>query len=504
MSLETFLLGSSNANADPLTISTGIGDGQAQVLKPYSGDAWRQAIQLNQEQDRIDLQRQKQEAAANNEKSDRLKSLNKIGGYRPQEFKNITARRDKLVNQILILDENDPKYPEKLAEIESGIGSLSEIVTASKDVKSTYEKANELAQSGKFYIAPETLDQLKKDYEEDYGVIDDDVALIDKLASKSSGAISLKGVEPLIKDENSFLTGIAKSASMGEPEIVTLPDANGQKVTKVVTFTDPAKLDALGRDAWANNVQMQKKYPDIEDFLTQLNNRAVLKNQVSSKYEPSYNNGNVSGGGTVTTGKMVLSPVQEMVYTDVESQDRAYKKYKDAFMKLIADESDDKKFLALYQAMLSPEAYKKAHPYSEKIEVIPLSTIGLAENSPHKFNVTIDGVETEVFGQPIKYAVTKDAFIIQPDKDSPKTYLAKVSKNPQYLTDSDQTIDDFRKAVKKVKGGNYVTTGKGGDVVSTKKVKAKAAAPANSELRKTKDGRRAYFDKKTKKFISWE
>ena len=45
--LGNFLIGNTDPNSDGLAVSTGIGEGQAQVLKPYSGEAWRQASQMN-------------------------------------------------------------------------------------------------------------------------------------------------------------------------------------------------------------------------------------------------------------------------------------------------------------------------------------------------------------------------------------------------------------------------------------------------------------------------
>lgn len=443
------------------------GDGSAIMMEPFKPDqtAFLQMNQalIDQQQQRA-VQKRKDDEAREAQKAAWVKEMKGNHKYDPADRPIVEREQKKLLDLIYNYD-GSPKAQFAIDDAQVGLGKfindsgttydeyLKRAADYSVNADRVYFNNEDKLQASRTINNAETL-------EEAFGV----------LGQRQANIEAFGQAEEKIKDVPKYLATEVTKLKPVSYETKQVPTEFGYVSTNVPKY-DPEAVKNLGSLLRKENRSIRETYKTDEEIFNAMNDYLPKTEKPTAKGMTSDQKGGVSGGGTITTGKMVLSPVQEMVYTDVESQDRAYKKYKDAFMKLIADESDDKKFLALHQAMLSPEAYKKAHPYSEKIEVIPLSTLGLAENPIHKFNVTINGVETEVFGQPIKYAVTKDAFIVQPDKDSPKTYLAKVSKNPQYLTDSDQTIDDFRKAVKKVKGGNYVTTGKGGDVVSSEKEK---------------------------------
>lgn len=286
--LGNALIGNTDPNSDPLAVSTGLGEGQAQVFKPYTGEAYQKAAELRQRQQQLDQEAQRKRQAQEGDKANLLASLNKLSKYRPQEFGNVKLRHDKIVNKILSLNQDSPSYAQDLAEVQNGISSLGEIVHASNDIPNAYGKANEVINSGKYWIPKEDLAKIKADHDEKYGIIDDDEALLDKLASKAANAELFANAEPLIKDQNAALTDIAQSVTVPKETGKTVLDpVSGQYVREVIRVTDPVKLEQVGKDIYKRSKQWQSYIPSEDEFLAQLRARTVDKSTESAKYQPT-------------------------------------------------------------------------------------------------------------------------------------------------------------------------------------------------------------------------
>ena len=285
--IGNFLIGNTDPNSDGLAVSQGMNDGQAQVIPKYSGEAWQQATQNRQRQEQIDLQRQKQQQEDNAPKNDLLKTLSKISGYRPQEFANIKLRHDKLVAQTLALNPSAPDYPEKLAEIQSGLMVLNEGVQGSKDLKKSYEGANDLIQKGTHYFDPTIVKGLTDDYNQDYGIIDDDMKWLDIMGSKAGKATALSSDIPLIKDKNAYLKNLVNSTSRTVETGASHKDPySGEWVRETKIITDP--------DALQTKIELEKANPQIvslfgsaDEFEKQAKASGYYDKKVSAKYEPS-------------------------------------------------------------------------------------------------------------------------------------------------------------------------------------------------------------------------
>ena len=462
-----FLIGNTDPNSDGLAVSTGIGEGQAQVLKPYSGQAWQNAQQLKLRNEELDLQKQKQAQADQAPKNDLLKQLGKINGYRPQEFKNVKLRHDKLVQKTLSLDPSAPDYVEKLAEIQSGILAYNEGVNASRDIKKAYEDVNAQIQNGQMYYDPKLVEELKKDYEEDYGIIDDDYQWVDKLGIKAGKATAFRSTIPLIKDKSSYLKGIINSTSKEYETGNTYRDPNSGEIRReTVIRTDPKALDER-LEMEAQNPQIVGLFGSVDEFKKQAKNAGFYAEKSVSKLPPSSSTKSVSGGGIIEVGKFRFSPQQKYSYEDKAALNAALEKYKKGVFQ--GRKAEGVSGTAMEKASMKDDEFKSkfGDKYTKNLDVHSYSIAGVAENSPHKF-IIVDkgGNDIQIKGTSTLYDKTSDSFIVQ-NEDG--TFFAPVKKNSAYLTDGDATIASFYDAIGQTKGGNVVTTGKSGKVIGKEK-----------------------------------
>ena len=473
--IGNFLIGNTNPNSDGLAVSTGIGEGQAQVLKPYSGEAWRQASQMNYQREEDARKRKDNEIAA---KSDLLKQFGDIGTYRPQEFENVNYRQKKLQDKILSLNSSAPDYPQKLAEVKNEYDVLKEVTSASRDAKKVISDLHEDITSGTKYYSPQQIAEAKALAEESYSVIDDDKAFLDKVAGITGKLSSIYSNEGLIKDWTKHEKELAGAATMGLPETKTYTNKYGQLITETTQYTDPKALEESATRRFESSPQIQANYGTLDNYLKAVNNQATFKARVSNKFPPNTpsNKTNV-GGNTVSVGNVVLNPPIKSNQAQTLLQDKAWLKYKktfeDAQEKIDADESltvaqKDQRKLAL-KKQFKPEAdFKSKFSFSNNSDVVPYSVKGLPENPTHQFTTVIDGKDVQIDGQSNLFNPKANAFVVETDKG---TFLAPVNKNTQYLSDNGMTIEDLNKAVSKVGSGNVVTTNKEGDIVKTEKVK---------------------------------
>lgn len=462
------------------------GDGSAHMVQPFIADQ-TPYIQMNQallERQRTSaLARKKEEDDRAAQKEAWIAEIKGNHKYDPVDRPVVEREQKRLLDLIY---KYDGTAASKFAIDDAQIG-LAKFINDSSSIYDQYlKKASDLSVNGdKVYFNNEDLLKSSRagntapNLEEAFGV----------LGKRSANIDAFTQDQEKIKDIPNYLALSVTKLKPIDYATEQMPTQFGYVSTPVPKY-DAADLKNLAGMLWKEKRSLRDFYKDENELYNAMLPYQAKTEKPVSKGSTS-NQTNIGGGGnTVVSGKMVLSPAQDYTYTDIDAQEKSYADYRKKAKELILNEPDEKKADALYKAQLSEEDYKKAHPYSYKMQVIPLSTLGLAENTPHKFNVKINGVETEIVGQPIKYSVTKDAFIVQPDKDSPKTYLASVNKNPQYLTDYNQTIDDFRGAVEKVKTGKYAKTDNNSNFntpakpakkeISRKDIPAKAAAAGYS------------------------
>lgn len=470
MSLDSaignFLLGSTDPNSDGLAVSTGIGDGQAQVLKPYSGEAWRQTAQAQMQKEAVQQKNlQQQKELEQEDKQGILKSLEQISGYRPQEFANIEKRQKELIEKTLKLNRGSADYARKLAEIQMGINELKEGVSASKDIAKTYNEANNLIQQGNMYFDQSKVNELASDYNEDYGIIDDTKKWLDILGSKAGRAASLRSDIPLIKDKNVYLKNLIASTSKEYDTGKTYIDplsGSYRRLTEV--RTDPEVLDARIESELATNPQIAKLWGGADNFRRDAKNAAYYGQKEVDKMPTasrSYSGG--GGSGAIQIGDATFNPPTVETYNDEKTQRARYNAFISEIDNGLKNAKSDKEKIALRKKAedYTFEKFAKEHPEDKTETVLSFSIKGNAENNPRLFTVKVGNNLQQVTGTSNKYLPKKDAFRVVDTKGN--VYVAPVENNENYITDvMTKSVSEFKKALGSVEKGNVVTTSKKG------------------------------------------
>lgn len=448
--IGNFLIGKTDPNSDGLAVSTGIGEGQAQVLKPYSGEAWRQATQMNLQREAADRKRKDEETQ---NKSDLLKQFGTIGTYRPQEFDNVNYRQKKLQEKILKLNSSAPDYPQQLADVNNEWNNLKEITAISRDVDKTVKDLHEDITSGTKYYTPEQIAKAKALADEKYSVIDDDKAYIDKISAISGGLSSIYSNEGLIKDWTKHEKELAGAATMGLPETKTYTNKYGQLITETTQYTDPKALEESATRRFESSPQIQANYGTLDNYLKAVNNQATFKARVSNKFPPtsSANKGWSNSNGRVSNGKLAISePINVRALNSV-SREEAWKKYAEA-TKGNKKAKDHDTFMAEYVAKDTP------------VMLYPLKSLKAGGDNPEMDFIGGSGnkVRGKMLGQ------TQDGTMIGVKDKNGVITLVPSDLNQAFFNTHDTNSQEITEQTTNFKGADTKMIGDKGKVVEVK------------------------------------
>lgn len=442
------------------------GDGSAIMVQPFLPDQ-TPFIQMNEA-----LIAQQKQRAADRKREDGLREAQKEawikemkGNYKydPADRPVVEREQKKLLDLIYKYD-GSAKSKFAIEDAQLGIGKFI------NDSSGTYDqylkKASDLSVNGdRVYFNNE--DKLKasrsvnnaETLEDAFGVLGQRQANIEAFGQDQE---KIKDVQTYIAKE------VTKLQPVGyDPE--QKPTEYGYVNVNVPKY-DPEALKNLAGLLRKEKRTLREEYKtDEELYNAMLPYQKKTEKPTAKGFTSAQKNSGVSGGGTVTAGNVVFSPPQDYNYTDTGAQVKTYASYEKGMREAQRKAPTESQQLEIKNQTLSKEEYEKKFPYSSTVKAIPFSIKGLAENAAHQFTVVVDGKETQVDGQTNLYDATTNSFMVKTSGNKPSIVRAPVDKNKQFLTDAGLTVEDFNKAIEKVKGGNVVKTDNSGRVVSSEK-----------------------------------
>jgi hypothetical protein len=451
--------------ADGNLISKGQGEGEAIMLQPFTPDqsSFQQMNQvLAQQQAQKNRQAEEARQAENAKRESWLKDLSAGYKYHPKDEKGIYNLQKELVKKI----ENH-KYSEPTTDIQQELIALKYLTNTSAQ---SLEQDNKL-QLDRLQNADKVWYRGLEDYEK--AIVDNEGTTYEDMVKgiarrDAARKLVVQGGER-INNPYAYLDKMIAQAPMGEAEVVASKDKYGNTVNKIIQYTDPEKLKEVITVDFNNNPEAQRVFGSVDEMINQSKDRAKFKTNVNIKgqTQAAKTKSSSVGSGASEAGNFTFSPPVKYNLEDTKGKKSGYDKYV-ANMRAAADKetSETQKKLILKKIM-SEDDFTKQNSYISTLDAVPFSIKGVAENSPHKF--IVEGEKEQVDGVSNLYCPSKKAFIVQ-NKNG--VFLAPVEKNTAYITDNGTVLGEFYNAVGQTKGGNVVTTGKDGNVISKEKQSA--------------------------------
>jgi len=495
------------------------GDGSAIMVQPFIPDQ-TPFIQMNQaliaQQHERALTKKRDEEARAAQKEAWIKEMKGNHNYDPAD-RPVVEREQKRILDLIYNYDGSAKSKFAIDDAQIGIGKFI------NDSGLTYEqylkKAADLSVNGdKIYFNNE--DKLKASR-----AVNDAATLEDAfgvLGQRQANIESFVQAEEKIKDIPNYLASEVTKLKPISYETEQRPTQYGYVSVNVPKY-DAEALKNLSGMLYKQSRSLKENYKTEDElYNAMLPYQAKAEKPVAKGIPSSASNKSTSEYEIVGNLKIGKPTTEEV--PDAETMQKQFADYKEKALSGL--QAEKQKQISAVEKQIEKDAIESA--FNNKIKEIKAETISTwAEKHPVKtsgywhdlttsktggenkdnifhsnigdFHGIADGISPD--GKWISVDVGNADVKSPAGAPKPRTTTSvsvPVSMNRDFFHANNTTEKSAMEALKKLKGSS-------GEMINVKGAGADVKpAPPNSELRKTSTGRKAYFDKKTKQFISWE